>query len=73
MKPNPGSHSNPESLKHEQDASKGQSATQETKIYEMPIVETTVRLLDTPGIGDTRGSAQDKQNMDDILAEAADS
>lgn len=69
VKPNSGSHNDSRSLKHEMDGTKGQSATQETKTYEMQVGQTTVRLLDTPGIGDTRGRAQDKKNMDDILAQ----
>lgn len=48
-------------------SSKGQSTTQDTKVYEMNAGGTIVRLLDTPGIGDTRGIEQDKQDMDDIL------
>lgn len=34
----------------------------------MQVGETLIRLIDTPGIGDTRGAAQDKKNMADILA-----
>ena len=32
----------------------GQSATQFPKTYTLPYGETTVRIIDTPGIGDTR-------------------
>jgi predicted GTPase len=50
------------------DGSKGQSTTQDTKAYQMNAGSKIVRLLDTPGIGDTRGIEQDKKNMDNILA-----
>lgn len=45
------------------------SATQETKIYTFPILgkKKVLRLIDTPGIGDTRGIDQDELNCDDIL------
>jgi GTPase SAR1 family protein len=46
----------------------GNSATQTTSIYPVKLGETLVRLIDTPGIGDTRGVEKDKENMADILA-----
>ncbi|RDL35743.1 p-loop containing nucleoside triphosphate hydrolase [Venustampulla echinocandica] len=52
----------------EKDGSKGASATQETTVYPVTIGTTTIRLIDTPGIGDTRGLEFDKKNMADILA-----
>ncbi|KAF7191807.1 hypothetical protein HII31_06852 [Pseudocercospora fuligena] len=55
-------------LQDEKDGTTGESATQCTKTYTIPVGNTRLRLIDTPGIGDTRGSAQDKKNMNDILA-----
>lgn len=52
----------------EHDGARGQSATQSTNVYTLDIDHTRVRLIDTPGIGDTRGLSQDKKNMADILA-----
>ncbi|KAH7159640.1 hypothetical protein B0J13DRAFT_519096 [Dactylonectria estremocensis] len=51
----------------ENDVSSGQSVTQETMVYAVDIGNTRVRLIDTPGIGDTRGVDQDNKNMADIL------
>jgi GTPase SAR1 family protein len=51
----------------EHDGSNGDSATQETKVYPVTIGTRTIRLIDTPGIGDTRGPEFDKKNMADIL------
>ncbi|KAI5925160.1 hypothetical protein F4810DRAFT_91550 [Camillea tinctor] len=56
-----------DSSKTEKDGSKGQSATQQTSVYAVDIGNTRVRLIDTPGIGDTRGLDQDNENMTDIL------
>jgi GTPase SAR1 family protein len=52
----------------EHDGAAGQSATQSTSIYPMTVGDTIVRLIDTPGIGDTRGVDQDRENMANILA-----
>ncbi|KAK4150085.1 hypothetical protein C8A00DRAFT_37318 [Chaetomidium leptoderma] len=52
---------------HEHDGARGQSATQCTSVYTVDVGKTRVRLIDTPGIGDTKGLAQDNQNMADIL------
>ncbi|KAK6948118.1 hypothetical protein Daesc_009882 [Daldinia eschscholtzii] len=51
----------------EHDGSKGASATQRTTVYPVTIGNRTIRLIDTPGIGDTRGIQYDKKNMADIL------
>ncbi|EAQ87497.1 hypothetical protein CHGG_04116 [Chaetomium globosum CBS 148.51] len=51
----------------ENDGARGQSATQCTAVYGVTIGKTRVRLIDTPGIGDTRGLEQDNRNMADIL------
>jgi len=53
---------------NERDGSKGQSATQRTLVHSVQIGIYTVRLIDTPGIGDTRGAAQDTKNMAVILS-----
>lgn len=53
--------------KDEADGSGGASATQETSVHSIAIGRRTLRLIDTPGIGDTRGVAFDKKNMADIL------
>jgi len=56
------------SRKDENDGSTGESATQETTVYPVSIGTRTIRLIDTPGIGDTRGLEYDQKNMADILA-----
>jgi len=53
---------------NERDGSKGQSATQRTLVHSVQIGSYTVRLIDTPGIGDTRGASQDTKNMANILS-----
>ncbi|CAF4583898.1 unnamed protein product [Rotaria sp. Silwood1] len=46
----------------------GQSVTQQCKSYVFDLNETTrLRLIDTPGMGDTRGLVQDEKNLDHIL------
>lgn len=52
----------------EADGSRGASATQQTTVYPVTIGTTTIRLIDTPGIGDTRGLEYDRKNMADIIA-----
>ncbi|KKK14299.1 hypothetical protein ARAM_000797 [Aspergillus rambellii] len=52
----------------EVDGSKGQSATQKATVYPLYFRDTLIRLIDTPGIGDTRGLEQDKQNMANMLS-----
>lgn len=50
-------------------ASQGASCTQKCKAYNFNIQGTqSIRLIDTPGIGDTRGYDQDVKNMKDILS-----
>ncbi|KAL7819970.1 hypothetical protein V8C26DRAFT_440683 [Trichoderma gracile] len=51
----------------EVDGSTGNSATQRSAVYPVTIGAKTYRLIDTPGIGDTRGLSYDKENMADIL------
>ena len=46
----------------------GQSCTQQCKSYVFPFDrKITIRLIDTPGVGDTRGLDQDRLNFDNIL------
>ncbi|RVD82096.1 uncharacterized protein DFL_006532 [Arthrobotrys flagrans] len=59
------------SSKDEHDGSGGQSATQKTTVYSFRLDDINVRLIDTPGIGDTRGVEQDRKNMADILSTLA--
>lgn len=46
----------------------GSSCTQKCKAYTFPVGETFIRLIDTPGIGDTRGFDQDVENFKGILS-----
>nr|CAI5858609.1 unnamed protein product [Callosobruchus analis] len=48
----------------------GDSATQDVKTYVFPIKKGKymVRLIDTPGMGDTRGIDQDNSNSESILS-----
>ncbi len=46
----------------------GQSATQEPRTYSLRSGSKIIRLIDTPGIGDTRGLEIDKKNMSNILS-----
>ena len=45
----------------------GKSATQYPKDYVFETGGITVRLIDTPGIGDTNGVEQDKENFKNIM------
>ncbi|KAM0413761.1 hypothetical protein ACHAPD_007001 [Fusarium lateritium] len=56
----------------ERDGTGGDSATQKTSVYTMRYRNTTYRLFDTPGIGDTRGPEQDKENLRGIMAKLWD-
>ncbi|KAL4989590.1 hypothetical protein BDW68DRAFT_175730 [Aspergillus falconensis] len=51
----------------EHDGSTGQSATQRTIVHRLQLKNCLIQLIDTPGIGDTRGASRDKENMADIL------
>ena len=46
----------------------GESATQFSQVYEFPFRDTEIRIIDTPGIGDVRGSEKDGQTLDNILS-----
>ncbi len=54
--------------KNESYERKGQSVTQQCRAYCFKYGETLVRLIDTPGVGDTRGIDQDKINFDNLLS-----
>jgi hypothetical protein len=54
--------------KDERDGSAGKSATQKPSVYPVPLGNTIVRLIDTPGVGDTEGVEKDRENMANILA-----
>ncbi|OBS25900.1 hypothetical protein FPOA_06434 [Fusarium poae] len=56
----------------ERDGTGGDSATQKTSVYTMKYGNTAYRLFDTPGIGDTRGPEQDKENLRGIMARLRD-
>ncbi|KAF9431327.1 hypothetical protein BGZ76_000460 [Entomortierella beljakovae] len=45
----------------------GASATQSPRSYVFPYGKGFIRLIDTPGIGDTRGIEEDKRNFENIL------
>ncbi|KAM0421140.1 hypothetical protein ACHAPT_011032 [Fusarium lateritium] len=45
----------------------GQSATRRTMVYTFPIKDKKFRIIDTPGILDTGGLDQDRQNLDDVF------
>ncbi|QKD61950.2 uncharacterized protein FOBCDRAFT_148152 [Fusarium oxysporum Fo47] len=51
----------------EKESKGGISATQNTVTYEFIVDGKIIRLIDTPGIGDTRGIDQDQKNVKDIL------
>ncbi|XP_041461184.1 uncharacterized protein LOC121412439 [Lytechinus variegatus] len=46
----------------------GSSATKEPRSYVFKVGDKLLRLIDTPGIGDTGGIEQDKINMNKILS-----
>ncbi|XP_055341494.1 uncharacterized protein LOC129590346 [Paramacrobiotus metropolitanus] len=50
-----------------EDTMTGQSATQMPKSYVFKKGNILVRLIDTPGIGDTSGTEQDKKNFVNIM------
>ncbi|XP_055354534.1 uncharacterized protein LOC129600147 [Paramacrobiotus metropolitanus] len=45
----------------------GESATQEPRSYTFPGKKLLIRLIDTPGVGDTRGVDVDKANFQAVL------
>uniref|UniRef100_A0A914P9G3 G domain-containing protein n=1 Tax=Panagrolaimus davidi TaxID=227884 RepID=A0A914P9G3_9BILA len=53
--------------KNETESSNGQSCTQEPKVYRYITDRFIFNLIDTPGIGDTRGVEADIENMKMVL------
>ncbi|KAF5647966.1 hypothetical protein F52700_1180 [Fusarium sp. NRRL 52700] len=51
----------------EHDGTTGDSATQKTSVYRVTYKGTKYRIIDTPGIGDTRGPEIDNKNIKDIM------
>ncbi|KAI6082743.1 hypothetical protein F4821DRAFT_281491 [Hypoxylon rubiginosum] len=51
----------------EADGTRGNSGTQKAGVYRIPIRDTVVRLIDTPGVGDVRGIEADRKNLNSIL------
>ena len=45
----------------------GQSSTQKAKAYEFRIDKNLIRIIDTPGMGDTRGISIDKKNFEETI------
>lgn len=56
-----------EPSKSEQFSTTGESSTRLSRIYSFAVDDLVIRLIDTPGIGDTKGRYQDKQNIRNIL------
>jgi GTPase SAR1 family protein len=50
-----------------EDMTVGSSCTQEPTTYSFTVGNQMINLIDTPGIGDTRGQDQDKKNFEKIL------
>jgi hypothetical protein len=47
----------------------GQSSTQSCRSYAFPISNTiSLRIIDTPGVGDTRGMNEDTKKFQNIMA-----
>ena len=51
-----------------EDFTVGQSATQSPNSYVFNSPEVSIRIIDTPGIGDSRGIQKDKENMQMIMS-----
>ncbi|KAH7159096.1 hypothetical protein DER46DRAFT_702261 [Fusarium sp. MPI-SDFR-AT-0072] len=51
----------------EHDGTTGNSATQRTSVYRVTYNDTKYRIIDSPGIGDTRGPETDNKNIKDIM------
>jgi GTPase SAR1 family protein len=52
---------------HGKTTENGQSCTQQCQSFVFPVGDRNLRLIDTPGMGDTRGSEQDNKNLFEIL------
>jgi len=56
-----------ESDEHESFKEIGQSCTQHCRSFVFPVGNRNLRIIDAPGIGDTRGLEQDTKNFHEIL------
>jgi GTP-binding protein EngB required for normal cell division len=45
----------------------GQSNTLQCRSFVFPIGDRNLRIIDTPGVGDTKGPSQDEKNFNEIL------
>nr|XP_022904737.1 uncharacterized protein LOC111416866 isoform X1 [Onthophagus taurus]XP_022904738.1 uncharacterized protein LOC111416866 isoform X2 [Onthophagus taurus] len=45
----------------------GQSSTQNCRSYSFETDDLIIRLIDTPGVGDTRGVTKDEENFENLL------
>ncbi len=52
---------------NERPSKKGESSTQSCRSYFFPSKHGALRIIDTPGVGDTRGENQDQLNFNNIL------
>jgi hypothetical protein len=52
---------------HEKFNENGESCTQQCRSFVFPVGDRNLRIIDAPGIGDTRGLDQDAHNFHDIL------
>jgi GTP-binding protein EngB required for normal cell division len=56
-----------ESDEHESFSENGQSCTQQCRSFVFPVGNRNLRIIDAPGVGDTRGLDQDTKNFHEIL------
>ncbi|CAF4211480.1 unnamed protein product, partial [Rotaria magnacalcarata] len=54
--------------KNENSENNGQSSTQLCRSYLFPIGDRLIRLIDGPGVGDTRGMDHEARNFEHILS-----
>ncbi|CAM4813124.1 unnamed protein product [Rotaria magnacalcarata] len=52
---------------HEDFNEEGRSCTQQCRSFVFPVGDKNLRIIDAPGIGDTRGLEQDTKNFHEIL------
>ncbi|CAF3345741.1 unnamed protein product [Rotaria socialis] len=56
-----------EENEHEKFSVLGQSCTQQCRSFILPVGNRNLRIIDTPGVADTRGLEQDAKNFHEIL------
>ncbi|CAF4042310.1 unnamed protein product [Rotaria magnacalcarata] len=56
-----------EENEHEKFSVLGQSGTQQCRSFILPVGNRNLRIIDTPGVADTRGLEQDAKNFHEIL------